>query len=150
MELIHKRTIPSKNTTIGSLFVEAKFQCYGLEPVDLGLTSDMTLGQIQAIKIPGHTAQPTGRYPMDWYYSPVHGIWLPRVLNVPGFEDDEFHVGNFAKDTKGCLLLGTGYGVDAVYNSKVACDIFYPLFKAAWNRKEPIFITYERTYEVTV
>jgi len=148
MEILVKRTIPSKNSTIGSMFVNGKFQCYTLEPVDRGLTSDMTLAQIQAIKVDGETAQPTGTYSMDWYFSPDHGIYLPRILNIPGFQDDEIHIGNFPKDTKGCTLLGTGYGVDAVYNSKVAVGVFYPLFEAAFKNKEKITITYERTYVV--
>jgi len=150
MELLQKRTTPTQNTTTGKFYVNGVFQCYGLEPTDRGLEVSMSLPKIQQIKVPGHTCQPTGRFKMDWYQSPDHGIYLPRVLNVPGYEDDEIHVGNFEKDTLACLLLGTDIGVDMVLNSKTAINAFYPLFKHAWDNKEPIFITYERTYSVDI
>ena len=150
MKLLQRRTTPTHNSTIGEFFVNGVHQAYGLEPVDRGLTQDMTFNQVRAIKIDGHTAQPTGTFHMDWYKSPDHGIYLPRVLGVMGFEDDEIHIGNFPKDTKACLLLGTGFGADEVYNSKVAITAFYDVFLKAWNDKEQIFITYERTYTLPI
>lgn len=151
MKILVQRTAPSQNTTIGNFIInDGQFQCYCLEPVDRGLTSDMTLEQIAAIKIPGVTAQPSGTYSMDWYFSPVHGIWLPRILNVPGFLDDEIHIGNFAKDTKGCTLLGSTIGIDEVLKSRTCIETFYALFKTAWNAKELIQITYERSYVLPI
>lgn len=150
MELLVKRTTPTLNTTIGSFYVNGIFESYCLEPCDRGLTSNMTLVEIQKIKIPGVTCQPTGRFLMDWYYSPDHKVYLPRVLQVPDFEDDEVHIGNFKSDTKACLLLGTTFGKDEVLNSKIAIDHFYPQFKSAWDKNEPVHITYEREYTLPI
>ena len=142
MELLIDRTkgVKTRLSTLSSFYVNGIFESYCLEPTDRGLTSAMGPAQIAAIKIPGKTAMPTGRYRMDWYFSPGHGIWLPRVLNVPGFEDDEIHIGNFPKDTKGCILLGTAKAPDELLNSKTAINNFYPKFKAAI-QKEEVFIT---------
>lgn len=141
MELLVNRTTRTAQSTISQFsIVGGTFKCFSLEPTDRGLTSEMPLGEILAKKVAGETAMPTGRYEMDWYYSPDHGIWLPRILNVPGFEDDEIHIGNTAKDTRGCLVLGTEAASDDVLNSKVAINEFYPLFKAAI-AKEKVFIT---------
>jgi hypothetical protein len=49
-----------------------------------------------------------------------------KVTGVPGMTDIEFHVGNAAKDTRGCILLGESYGkLDgelAVHESETALN----------------------------
>ena len=141
MEILADRITFTPISTISNFsIVGGSFKCFALEPPFRGLTSDMPLAEILAKKIKGKTAMPTGRYEMDWYYSPDHGIYLPRILGVPGFDDDEVHIGNTAADTKGCLILGTAEAPNEVQNSKVAIDEFYPLFKAAI-AKERVYIT---------
>jgi hypothetical protein len=143
MELIVKRKTKTATTTTGELLLNGKFECYCLEPTDRGLKSTMSLSEIIAKKIPGKTAIPTGRYPMDKYFSPDHNCFVPRILNVPGFEDDEMHVGNFAKDTKACQLLGTSVGTNEVLNSKEAVETFYPKFFKAFDSGEHCWVTVE-------
>ena len=55
----------------------------------------------------------------------------------------EIHVGNFPKDTEGCLLLGTDRGPDEVLNSKAAVEAFYQKFFSTVDNDEMVFITYE-------
>jgi len=142
MELKVQRLIKSPLSTIGKFYINdmPSFDC--LEPTDRGLTSQMTLAQIKAIKIPDKTAIPTGRYQVTKYFSPKHHMDVPLVNNVPGYAGVEIHVGNFPQDTDGCLLLGTSTGADEVLNSKAAIDVFYPQFFAAVAANETVWITY--------
>jgi hypothetical protein len=48
------------------------------------------------------------------------------LKNVPGYEGVRIHPGNYAKDTEGCLLPGSGVGEDMVLNSRAT---FAKLFK---------------------
>lgn len=150
MKLEVIRTTPTLNTTIGELHMDGTFFCFALEPRDRGLTSDMSLAEIQKIKVPGQTAQPSGTFKMDWFYSPKHKVYLPRVLDVPDCEDDEFHIGNYGKDTLGCTLLGNSKIKDMIMGSKVTINEFYPLFKAAWMAGEDIKVTYSRQYSLPI
>jgi hypothetical protein len=142
MELKVQRLIKSPHSTIGKFYIDGtpSFDC--LEPTDRGLTSQMTLVQIMAIKVPDKTAIPTGRYQVTKYFSPKHNMDVPLVNNVPGYAGVEIHVGNFPLDTDGCLLLGTSTGPDEVLNSKAAIEAFYRQFFATIAAGEPVWITY--------
>lgn len=143
MELLVDRENGTKteHSTISKFYIDGKNYFVCLEPTDRGLTSDMPLAEIKAKKIAGKTAIPTGRYEMDWYYSPKHKMFVPRILGVPDFDDAELHAGNFPKDTLGCILLGMSVaGPDDIAASKVACAAFYLKFRQAI-RNEKVFIT---------
>lgn len=58
---------------------------------------------------PDRSCVPPGTYKMARRFSPKHGMDVWGLEDVPGRSDIELHIGNFAKDTKGCILLGTGY-----------------------------------------
>jgi len=143
MELTVKRTIKSANSTLSDFYIDGQRTYYGLEPVDRGLNEDMTLDEIKAAKIQNKTAIPTGRYRVTRAYSPKHGKDVPLVNDVKGFGGVEIHVGNFPKDTEGCLLLGTDRGPDEVINSKAAVEAFYQKFFSTVDNDEMVFITYE-------
>lgn len=115
-----KRTDKTPQSTIGELSVNDVFECFILEDVDRGLNSNMTLAEIASIKIKTQTAIPTGTYNVVKFFSPKHNENLPLLENVPGFAGIEIHVGNFAKDTDGCLLPGEEKGVDSVLHSTAA------------------------------
>lgn len=51
---------------------------------------------------------PTGTYQVTWSFSPSRLKYTYRVQNVPGRSGILFHVGNYFKDIKGCILLGSG------------------------------------------
>jgi hypothetical protein len=142
MEILRERSFKTPVSTIGPVSIDGKFTCYGLEPRDRDLTSAMTPAQIKLKKVDGETAIAPGRYPITKYYSPDHSTWVLRVLNVIGFDYIEIHIGNYPHDTKGCLLLGTGYAKDMVTNSKVAVDAFYKVVFAALDAGEGVWIIY--------
>lgn len=117
MDTLLKRTILLPDKTFGELYINNKYFCDTLEPVDRGLTKEMPINQIKAIKVPNRTAIPTGKYNISyaiispkysqikWYYDYCQGK-MPRLLDVPAFDGVLVHPGNFVGDTQGCLLLG--------------------------------------------
>ena len=50
---------------------------------------------------------PAGTYPITLRWSDRFQMLVPGLQNVPGFEDIELHAGNTARDTTGCVLVGT-------------------------------------------
>lgn len=63
---------------------------------------------------------PEGAYTVKMQFSTRFNRDLPTLQNVPGRSHILIHVGNFPKDTEGCLLVGTDRGQNSVLNSKVA------------------------------
>lgn len=137
-----KRNDPMTRS-IMTLVLTANFFCYCLEDKDRGLSSTMSLSEIKENKVPKETAIPTGRYQITKYFSPKHGVWVPLLLHVPGFEFVEIHVGNYAKDTDGCLLLGSGVAPDMVTNSKDTVAKFYKRIFAELTDDSQVWITCE-------
>ena len=83
-------------TTRGNLYIEDKFECYTLEdPV-----RDKKFDKITAI--------PPGTYPITLWLSPKFGL-VPRLHHVPGYTDILIHLGNYAHQTDGCILVGKSY-----------------------------------------
>jgi hypothetical protein len=71
---------------------------------------------------------PEGTYKAVRHISPKYGGCF-KVLDVPNRSDILIHPGNYERDTKGCILLGSGVGVGdrglrMVTNSRVAVDQF--------------------------
>lgn len=126
-----KRLIKNNNYTLGKLYYNDRFLCSTLEDKDRGLYDTMTLEEINNKKVYGETAIPYGTYDIDMntispkfkdrtWAKPYNGI-IPRLVNVKGFEGVLIHVGNYAKDTLGCILVGTVSG-DCLINSRKAYD----------------------------
>lgn len=109
--------------TISPLSINGTFIAWILEDTDRGLRQDMTLKQIQKIKVKGKTSIPTGRYRIVISYSPRFKRYLPEILNVPGYEGIRIHAGNTAADTDGCLLPGTEKTNNSVLYSRTAFNI---------------------------
>ena len=67
---------------------------------------------------------PAGTYAAQRRYSPEHQCDVFEIGNVPGRHDVEIHHGNTTRDTRGCVLVGTRFGmldgVRAVLDSNVA------------------------------
>lgn len=113
-------------TVVSRLYINNHFECFILEDVDRGLKQSMSLSEIQAIKKPGITAIPEGKYILEITYSNRFGKDMPLIVNVPGYEGIRIHPGNYAVNTDGCLLPGTGEVPDMVTNSVIA---FHALFQ---------------------
>ena len=91
-------------TTLGVLYVNDEFQCYTIEDCH------------RDIKIKHETRIPSGEYEIklrefgghyEKYVNRYEGhegmLWLQ---DVPNFSDILIHVGNYASDTSGCILVG--------------------------------------------
>lgn len=128
--------IAKKSTyTIGKLYLNGVYFCDTLEDTDRGLYQGMLLQKIKDLKIKGATAIPKGKYKVTMNvvspkfskratYQFCQGK-LPRLLNVDGYEGVLIHIGNTAKDTEGCILVGQNKVVGQVINSTVTFKKLY-------------------------
>lgn len=151
MKLTLIRTYKSPQYTIGKLYIEGTYFCDTLEDPDRGLNDSLSLQEIQKLKVYGDTAIPIGTYkfnidvisPKFQYRSwakPCGGK-LPRLENVKGYEGVLIHVGNTAKDTLGCILVGQNKVKGQVINSTNTFLELYKRIKKAYNNKEELSIT---------
>jgi hypothetical protein len=105
-------------STMSALYMNGAKLCHVLEDTDRGLTSDMTLDQIKAIKVHGKTAIPEGSYEVVICYSYRFKCLLPMLLHVPGFDGIRIHAGNTVADTDGCLLVGQYLSPNTISDSR--------------------------------
>lgn len=153
MEVKVKRIAKKEAYTIGKMYVDGAYVCDTLEDKDRGLTSMMSVAQICGVKVHGETAIPTGRYLVDMKtVSPRFGGRaqyqfckgrLPRLCNTPGYQGVLIHIGNTAKDTDGCILVGENKEKGKVLNSTATFRKLYPILKTADESGEQIWITIE-------
>lgn len=107
MKLHLMRDVFGQTATLGVLTIDGKSFGYVCEDTDRGLDSSMPLAEIKKIKVKGKTAIPAGTYKVGIRYSPKHKKDVMYLIDVPGFQFIELHVGNDAGDTEGCQLIGT-------------------------------------------
>lgn len=153
MELKVKRKAKRETYVIGDLSIDEVFFSNTLEDTDRGLTSDMSDEQIKEIKQKGITAIPTGRYKVVMnVQSPKFSKYkqyefckgyLPRLVDVPGYEGVLIHIGTYPKDTDGCILVGKNTVKGAVMNSTATFKKLYDILKNADEAGEDIYITIE-------
>jgi hypothetical protein len=120
MKLKVVRETKNEFCTIGSLFINDVFFCYTLEDKDRGLKQSDSLLFIQAKKIFGLTAIPSGFYKLTVNQSPKFKRMLPRILDTKGFSGVLLHRGNSANDSLGCILLGYKKGHNSIFESTKA------------------------------
>lgn len=127
IEVVREKVVKLRNNkmaTIGKMFINGRYFCDTLEDNDRGLNDTMELGEISRRKEYGETAIPSGEYEVSlripskkfsankykkWTKFAVYAgeyAYLPRLLNVKGFDGVLIHVGNKHTDTEGCLLVG--------------------------------------------
>lgn len=150
MDLKLVRKYKKANYTIGHLYIDGKFFCDTLEDTDRGLKQADALAANKRKKVKGETAIPTGRYQVTlgvqserFKYKQQYRFcngYLPRLLNVPCFEGVLIHIGNYPKDTEGCILVGENTARGAVMNSTATFLKLYEILKSA---KGFIFIKIE-------
>lgn len=153
MDLILKRIFKGTDYTIGNLYVNGDKFSDTLEDTDRGLNSTMNLDDIKKIKKAGITAIPTGRYKITlnvqspkFKHYPQYSFcdgYLPRLISVPGYEGILIHIGNYASDTDGCILVGKNTVKGAVMDSTATFKKLLALMQEADNKKELIYITIE-------
>ena len=155
MTLTLIRSYNNNTYCIGHLYVNGKFFCDTLEDCDRGLDNSMPLKQIQAMKIKSKTAIPTGTYNITLRvvsprlskksaYKFCNGK-VPRLVNVKGYDGVLIHIGNSAKDTDGCVLVGENKEKGKVINSTATFHRLYDILSKA---KDDIVIEIRRNYKV--
>ena len=108
MDLMLIRFSHGDDDTLGLLFD------ISVKPVFLAFTLE---DEFRAIKEPGNTRIPEGRYRLKLRrYGEHHQQYREKfgslhqgmieIEGVPGFTDILFHIGNDHKDTAGCVLVG--------------------------------------------
>lgn len=140
---------------IGSLYVDGKYLCDTIEDTDRGLDQKMSLKEIINRKLKGITAIPVGVYRVvinimsprlskKPQYKFCKG-YVPRLLNVKGFDGILMHIGNKAEDSLGCILVGENKVKGQVINSTAA---FHKLYDILSKSKDEITIEITRTFKV--
>ena len=151
MEILIDRKYKKEGYTIGRLYINGELFCNTLEDRDRGLTTNMTLEEINSRKVYGETAIPRGTYRVDMdtispkyskikWYKDLCGGKMPRVLYVPGFDGILFHPGVTAKDSLGCILVGKNTLKGKLTSSKDTFKELYNKMLEAHNRGEYIIL----------
>lgn len=134
-----QRTKKAARSTLGEFLVAGRRECFTLEDQFR-----------EGPKVKHETRIPAGRYLLklrkigESRFDPIYGPkfapgfhqGMVEITGVPGFTDVLIHIGNFIKDTSGCVMVGTTTGTDAngdlsIGNSKVAYQALYPKLIAA-------------------
>ena len=141
MELTLRRIARKETYTIGKLYIDGAYFCDTIEDKDRGLAQDRPLATNKALKKAGVTAIPTGRYLITLgIRSPKYSQrkqydfckgYVPRLLNVPAFDGVLIHIGNTAKDSEGCILVGKNKEVGKVLESTATFKKLYDVLKKA-------------------
>lgn len=101
--------------TIGVMYINGTRFSETLEDKDRGLTDAMKSYEIEAKKIYGRTAIPTGTYEVTMTYSPKFASrpWAKKyngmvvhINDVKGFSGVRIHPGNTAEESLGCIFPG--------------------------------------------
>lgn len=143
MKLKVNRIYRGLDYTIGRLYINDEYYSDVLEDADRGLSDDMGLETIQALKKPNITAIPTGTYKVLITYSPRFKQRMPILMNVKGFDGIRIHSGNTHKDTSGCLLVGENKEKGKVLNSKITYTKLFNIINDALENNDEVTITIE-------
>ena len=161
MELVLTRIAKRKAYTIGRLSIieriddqylageKETYFCDTLEPpvlemktsvpMDAVLRSPTKLASLKPIAIP------EGRYAVVITWSPKFKMWLPILLGGPDFnhlfKGIRIHMGNTAKDTAGCILVGRNQIVGRLLESRKWLYELKQKIVEAKNRGEPVWLT---------
>lgn len=129
MKIVVNRFYSDKEATLSTISVDNKFICFGLED------------EFRSSKVYGETRIPSGKYEIgirkeggfhnrySEKFKDFHKGMI-QIKDVPNFEYILFHIGNYEKDTAGCILVGknsTTSGTPTVLNSTTAYKEFYSL-----------------------
>lgn len=144
---------------ISHVYINGKYSHDIIEDYDRGLDSSMSLEDIKAIKVYAKTAIPTGTYTVrldiqsptfkkkEYYYNLCRG-YLPRLMNVKGYDGILMHCGIDENSSAGCLIVGENKVVGKVINSKAVFERILPILQQASRKGETITYTVKRKYKV--
>lgn len=142
MRLEVYRYASNSDATLSRVYIDGRFVCHGLED------------EYRSDKVPGETRIPAGTYEMTMRtvggfhgrYRRMFGAFHKGMLwvrGVPGFEYILWHIGNYDRDTDGCLLLGKAdQKAWAVWSSKATYKRVYAEIIKAFERGESVTVEY--------
>lgn len=145
------------NSIIGQLFIDGYHFCYTLE--DVYRRDPNPLTKENEAKVDGETAIPAGRYQVIVNKSERFSrkeskrqgkqvdVFMPLLLDVPGFKGVRIHTGNFPRDTEGCILVGLERGPDMISDSRKAYAALLLKIKEAIAKGEEVWINITRAEE---
>jgi len=112
---------------VGELFVNGSFVCYTLELAWLWNEKDKS-------------CVPPGAY-RAFLRTDHKDNWRIQLEGVPGGRQAvQIHIGNFPRDIKGCVIVGTSFSPDAVHDSAAA----YEKLKSAYRQSPgPISVEFK-------
>ena len=150
MKLTLKRVALKEGYTIGHLYINDEYFCDTLEDKvrDINKNGIFDAGEV---KIHGETTIPYGSYKILMnitsskfskyaQYRFCKGR-LPRLLNVPDFEGVLIHIGNYPKDTEGCILVGQNKIKGQLVNSTAVFHELWIKMNTASQNGEDLVIT---------
>jgi hypothetical protein len=120
----------SSKSSVGTLSIDGKFECFTLEDA------------VRPVKIKGLTAVPYGAYEVIISWSARFKRQLPLLLEVPHFDGIRIHAGNTETDTDGCILVGQSRTTDQIIKSRIAFSALFEKLEAA-SKSGKIFISIE-------
>ena len=161
MELILTRIAKRKAYTIGRLsFVERVddeylagerevYFCDTLVPPVVEMKTTMSLEEVLRSPVKTQSmkpfAIPEGRYAVVVTWSPKFKMYLPLLVGDQVFnglfQGIRIHMGNTAKDTAGCILVGRNQIVGRLLESRKWLYELKQLIVAAKARNEPVWLT---------
>lgn len=137
----------TKNSTLSKVLIDGQYFCFTIED---GYRDKKVFGQ---------TRIPDGTYPVrkrtyGGFYTKYHRLYghmfVPQIMDVPGFGDILFHCGNTVEDTHGCVLLNKCAGFNStkqVFEGAQSTPVylaFYLRLVAAFNTGESVTVTLKR------
>lgn len=123
---------------LGRLYVDDIYYAYTLEDEDRRLEEG---GE----KVYGKSAMPLGRFEIELYNSPKHGL-VPLFLNVPGFTYTEIHKANVAKELLGCVAVGRVRTDNGVATCAPALARIVDAIQHAEDEGRKVYCTISRAY----
>ena len=134
MKVEVRRFNQNDKSTVGLLFINGVFQCFTLEDTyNLPKKPSETCIPVGIYRL---SLQKAGKLYADYAarFKEYKGMIL--VNKVPNFTGIMIHIGNYPKDTAGCILVGGAYDIkyNQVLNSTANfLKIYFPIANAIEN-----------------
>jgi hypothetical protein len=132
MEIEVKIFKKAKGYRAGKMYINGMYLCFTIEDEDRGLTKTMPLEEIKTKKQYGITGIPLGKYQVAMTFSNRFQVYMPQIMDVPGWEGVRIHTANKATE----LDSSDGF----MGNSKTAYTELIKQIKAV-EKKEKIWLT---------
>ncbi len=140
MELLLKRIALKENYTIGKLYIDGVYFCDTIEDKVRDLNKDGDLNDAGEGKVMHKTAIPYGLYKVIVNISARFKRYLPRLLNVLGFDGILIHNGVDETSSSGCIIVGKNTIKGKVTQSREFMNLLTDKLMAAQKKGEEITI----------